>query len=80
MEMLIVLMGFSAAAGGALVLLVCLAGRRAQLVKAFNMQQEQETRNGILMPQQETQLQQIRKRITKHCTVLLHITLPHISG
>ena len=44
MEMLIVLMGFSAAAGGALVLLVCLAGKRAQLVKAFNMQQEQEAR------------------------------------
>ena len=44
MDMLIVLIGFSAAAGGALVLLVCLAGRRAQLVKAFNMQQEQEAR------------------------------------
>jgi len=44
MEMLIVLLGFSAAAGGALVLLVCLAGRRAQLVKAFNMQQEREAR------------------------------------
>ncbi len=44
MELLIVLMGLSAAAGGALVLLVCLAGNRAQLVKAFNMQQEREAR------------------------------------
>jgi hypothetical protein len=44
MEMLIVVLGLVAAAGGALVLLVCLAGRRAQLVKAFNMQQEREAR------------------------------------
>ena len=43
MEILIVVLGLVAAAGGALVLLVCLSGRRAQLVKAFNMQQERET-------------------------------------
>lgn len=44
MEMLIVVTGLVAAAGGALVLLVCLAGKRAQLVKAFNVQQEREAR------------------------------------
>jgi len=57
MEMLIVLMGFSAAAGGALVLLVCLAGKRAQLVKAFNMQQERETRKKQVEEKQEDQKQ-----------------------
>ena len=57
MEMLIVLMGFSAAAGGALVLLVCLAGRRAQLVKAFNMQQERESRKKQVEENQAKQRQ-----------------------
>jgi len=44
MEMLIVVTGLVAAAGGALVLLVCLAGKRSQLIKAFNVQQEREAR------------------------------------
>ena len=57
MEILIVLMGLSAAAGGALVLLVCLAGNRAQLVKAFNMQQEQESRQKQVEENQANQNQ-----------------------
>jgi hypothetical protein len=57
MEMLIVLVGFSAAAGGAMVLLVCLAGKRAQLVKAFNMQQEQEMRQKQVKENQAKQKQ-----------------------
>ena len=57
MEMLIVLMGLSAAAGGALVLLVCLAGNRAQLVKAFNMQQERESRKKQVEENQAKQRQ-----------------------
>jgi|GEM_PF-6303966 len=57
MEMLIVLAGLSAAAGGALVLLVCLAGNRAQLVKAFNMQQEREAREKQVQENQTKQNQ-----------------------
>jgi hypothetical protein len=39
-ETFIVVISLIAAAGGSLVLLSCLAGMRAQLVKAFNMQKE----------------------------------------
>ena len=44
METFIILIALAAAAGGGLILLVCLAGMRAHLVKAFNLQQELETR------------------------------------
>jgi len=42
METFIVVISLLAAAGGSLVLLSCLAGMRAQLVKAFNVQKEAE--------------------------------------
>ncbi len=44
MEMFIIVIGLGAAAFGSLVLLVCMAGKRAQLVKAYNMQLEIEAR------------------------------------
>ena len=44
METFIVLVSIAAGIGGGLVLLACMAGRRAQLVKAFNMQQEMKER------------------------------------
>ena len=44
METFIVLVSLAASAGGSLVLLSCMAGKRAQLVKAFNIQQELEAR------------------------------------
>ena len=40
METLILLFALIASAGGTLILLACLAGRRAELVKAFNIQQK----------------------------------------
>ena len=44
MESFIVIFALAAAAGGALVLLACLAGWRAQLIKAFNLKQQMEER------------------------------------
>ena len=43
METFIVVISLIAAASGSLVLLSCLAGMRAHLVKAFNIQQEIES-------------------------------------
>ena len=40
METLVVVIALAAAAGGGLMLLGCLAGRKATLVKAFNLQRE----------------------------------------
>jgi len=45
METFIVVVGLVAAIGGSLILLSCLAHKRAQLVKAFNIQMEIEERN-----------------------------------
>jgi len=40
METFIVMAALGASLGGGVVLFSCLAGKRAQLVKAFNIQQE----------------------------------------
>ena len=44
METVIVLLALAAGAAGSLVLLSCLASRRAQLLEAFRIQQEIEER------------------------------------
>lgn len=48
METFIILIALAAAAGGGLILLVCLAGMRANLVKALNLQQELESRKSSI--------------------------------
>jgi len=50
METFIILVSLAAAAAGSLILLTCMAGKRSQLVKAFNLQQE--------MLEREAKLQQ----------------------
>ena len=40
METFIILVSLSAAAAGSLILVTCMAGKRSQLVKSFNIQQE----------------------------------------
>ena len=42
METFIILVSLVASAAGSLVLLACLAGKRAQLIKAYNIQKEHE--------------------------------------
>ena len=56
-EIFIVLVALAAALGGSLVLLTCMAGKRAQLIKAFNIQQE--------MREREAQIEQNRKNFQK---------------
>ncbi|MBN1436122.1 MAG: hypothetical protein JW936_03530 [Sedimentisphaerales bacterium] len=46
METLILVFALTASAAGTLILLTCLAGRRAELVKAFNLQQQSGDNNG----------------------------------
>jgi len=48
METFIVVMALAAAVTGALVLLATLAGKRAQLIKAFNIQQEIARRDNLV--------------------------------
>jgi len=48
METFIILVSLAAAAAGSLILLTCMAGKRAQLVKAFNIQQEKLERESRL--------------------------------
>ena len=48
METFIIFIALAAAAGGGLILLVCLAGMRANLVKALNLQQELESRKSSI--------------------------------
>ncbi len=45
MEMFIIIVSFMAAFAGGLILLSSLASKRTQLIKAFNVQQEMETRD-----------------------------------
>ena len=59
-ETFIVAISLIAAAGGSLVLLSCLAGMRAQLVKAFNIQkgiesQQKEIERQIALEKEEQQ-------------------------
>ena len=59
-ETFIVAISLIAAAGGSLVLLSCLAGMRAQLVKAFNIQkgiesQQKEIERQIVLEKEEQQ-------------------------
>jgi len=48
METFIILVSLAAAAAGSLILLTCMAGKRAQLVKAFSIQQEKLERESRL--------------------------------
>ena len=48
METFIILISLTAAAAGSLILLTCMAGKRSQLVKAFNIQQEKLERESRL--------------------------------
>ena len=48
METFIILVSLTAAAAGSLILLTCMAGKRSQLVKAFNIQQEKLEREARL--------------------------------
>ena len=48
METFIILISLAAAATGSLILLTCMAGKRSQLVKAFNIQQEKLEREARL--------------------------------
>ena len=48
METFIILVSLAAAATGSLILLTCMAGKRSQLVKAFNIQQEKLEREARL--------------------------------
>ena len=48
METFIILVSLAAAAAGSLILLTCMAGKRSQLVKAFNIQQEKLERESKL--------------------------------
>ncbi|MCK5270592.1 MAG: hypothetical protein KAJ46_07395 [Sedimentisphaerales bacterium] len=48
METFIILVSLAAAAAGSLILLTCMAGKRSQLVKAFNIQQEKLERESRL--------------------------------
>ncbi len=48
METFIILVSLAAAAAGSLILLTCMAGKRSQLVKAFNIQQERLEREARL--------------------------------
>ena len=48
METFIILVSLTAAAAGSLILLTCMAGKRSQLVKAFNIQQEKLEREAKL--------------------------------
>ena len=50
-ESFIIAVALLAAAGGSLVLLSCLAGKRARLIKAYNLQQEMEARQRQLAAQ-----------------------------
>lgn len=48
METFIILVSLAAAATGSLILLTCMAGKRSQLVRAFNIQQERLEREARL--------------------------------
>ncbi|MBN2377082.1 MAG: hypothetical protein JXD22_11815 [Sedimentisphaerales bacterium] len=48
----------AAAAGGSLVILSCLAGKRAELVKAYNIQQEMKARQEQSAQHDNNQAQQ----------------------
>jgi len=48
METFVILISLAAAAAGSLILLTCMAGKRSQLVKAFNIQQEKLERESRL--------------------------------
>ena len=48
METFIILISLTAAVAGSLILLTCMAGKRSQLVKAFNIQQEKLERESRL--------------------------------
>jgi len=54
MEIFIVLVSLAAAAGGSLVLLACMAGKRAQLVKAYNIKKEREQIEANLQQQAQS--------------------------
>ena len=58
MEMFIVMASLAAAAGGSLVILSCLSGKRAELVKAYNIHQEMQARQEKLSPPDNDQAQQ----------------------
>lgn len=58
MESVILIVAAVAAAAGSWILLTCLAGRRAELVKAFNVQQEAEERERAMAEQRAQQGQQ----------------------
>ncbi|MBN1844037.1 MAG: hypothetical protein JW810_00010 [Sedimentisphaerales bacterium] len=57
MESFIIMMGLIAALGGGLVLLSCLAGNRARLMKSYNIQRQQEKR--------EQQIQENRRQLNQ---------------
>ena len=48
MELFIIMAALAAAAGGTLILLACMANKRMQLIKAFNIQQEIETQQATI--------------------------------
>ena len=52
-ESFIVIVALVSAAGGSLMLLACLAGKRSQLVKAYNMKREIEQREKMMEMQNE---------------------------
>jgi len=58
MEMFIVMASLAAAAGGSLVILSCLSGKRAELVKAYNIHQEMQARQKQLSPSDDDQAQE----------------------
>jgi len=55
MELFIVAAGLAAGAGGALVLLGCLAGKHSELLKAFSLQLEQQARTSKARPGKKEQ-------------------------
>ena len=57
MEIFIVMASLAAAAGGSLVILSCLAGKRAELVKAYNIHQETQARQEQLALSKNEQAQ-----------------------
>lgn len=52
METFIIVVGLLAGAGGCLVLLACLAGERAQLIEAYNIELEAQSRDKMIEQKQ----------------------------